>query len=99
MDRKRLTVAGTVVELDWDEGGRVLALGLETDRDTYEIVESKKAEELADLVGCRARMTGWITDDSDADLRLLDVTGYTILEEAEDDEDDEENDDESDLDY
>jgi len=97
MERTPLTATGTVVELDWDEDGQAIAWGLETDRDTYEIGESPKADELVDYVGSRVRVSGWIAEGGESDLPVLEVDTYEILGEVEVDDLDAEDEDEDEF--
>jgi hypothetical protein len=103
MARQRpISLRGMVVELDWDDDGRPTAFGLETDRETYALAESRKSEDLAAEVGRRVRVTGVVSeavlpeggDEFDADFPTLAVESYELLDE--DDEDDDEEEDEED---
>jgi len=90
------TFVGRIVELDWDDDGDVTVLGLETERDTYEIADTGRAAPLSVCVGRRVALTGLLSDDSPDAPSLLTVQAYDLLDpgfnlfgDEEDDEDEE----------
>ena len=98
MKRKRVSLTGLIVELDWDEDGHPTAWGVESEDDTYQLAESGKAERLAKVVGGRVRVTGMVDDlasageeeELPADLPILRVESYEVLDEPGSDDEDEE---------
>ena len=58
---------------------------IETDDGTvYDVVENEKGDEVAEQVGTRVKVTGTVEEDED--MKLINITSYTILEETNSDE-------------
>jgi hypothetical protein len=51
---------------------------IETDDGTvYDVVENEKGDEVAEQVGMRVKVTGTVEEDED--MKLIDITSYTIM--------------------
>ena len=51
---------------------------IETDDGTvYDVVENEKGNEVAEQVGMRVKVTGTVEEDED--MKLIDITSYTII--------------------
>jgi hypothetical protein len=51
---------------------------IETDDGTvYDVVETEKGNEVAEQVGMRVKVTGTVEEDED--MKLIDITSYTII--------------------
>ena len=62
---------------------------IETDDGTvYDVVENEKGDEVAEQVGMRVKVTGTVEEDED--MKLIDITSYTIMGEQNTQQDDEE---------
>jgi hypothetical protein len=58
---------------------------IETDDGTvYDVVENEKGDEVAEQVGMRVKVTGTVEEDED--MKLINITSYTILGEKNSDE-------------
>ena len=61
---------------------------IETDDGTvYDVVENEKGDEVAEQVGMRVKVTGTVEEDED--MKLINITSYTILGENNSDEEEE----------
>ena len=61
---------------------------IETDDGTvYDVVENEKGDEVAEQVGMRVKVTGTVEEDED--MKLINITSYTVLGEKNSDEEEE----------
>lgn len=61
---------------------------IETDDGTvYDVVENEKGDEVAEQVGMRVKVTGTVEEDED--MKLIDITSYTIIGEQNSEEEEE----------
>ena len=61
---------------------------IESDDGTvYDVVENEKGDEVAEQVGMRVKVTGTVEEDED--MKLINITSYTILGENNSDEEEE----------
>ena len=58
---------------------------IETDDGTvYDVVENEKGDEVAEQVGMRVKVTGTVEEDED--MKLINITSYTVIGEKNSDE-------------
>jgi hypothetical protein len=77
-EEREVTLIGTVVEVDWDDDGFVIAVELETFDGTYSISSSGKGNELLAYGGQRIEVVGTVSAQDDG-WNVLFVSSYTLL--------------------
>lgn len=77
-EERQASLVGTIVEVDWDDNGDVIAVELETDETTYTVASSGKGRELLNLAGQRVEVRGTISED-EYGWDVIHVTSFTVV--------------------